>query len=282
MRLAPTRRPQRRSSNVALQTCRATPRQMSALRSERTVKRCTGASDATTGGAHPATPLPPKAVRHCASPRAAARACLPARRAAVPRGAAARAMRSALRPLLLLLLLALTPRTAGVPVPAWRALAHRLAPRLSSRGPRPPGPELSVRGNLMFWKARPPDLTRFRLRLLTRCCLAGAQGGGNHAAAGAAARGVWRQRHRGRAGLHGAARAAAGAPVRLARRVPRTHAVRATSRLTAVAPSHRMRPDCALCCALFCNPAGTTRWRRCWGATTPRRVTAARQHRLPR
>jgi hypothetical protein len=54
-----------------------------------------------------------------------------------------------------LALLLCAPRAVdGVPIPAWRALTHRLSPRASPRTPAPPGPELCARGNLMFWKAR--------------------------------------------------------------------------------------------------------------------------------
>ncbi len=55
--------------------------------------------------------------------------------------------------LLLALLLSVALPGAGVPIPAWRAVTHALAPHRSPRLPAPPG-ALCARGNLMFWKAR--------------------------------------------------------------------------------------------------------------------------------
>ena len=61
------------------------------------------------------------------------------------------------RLLSLLLLLSCGP-SSGVRISPWRAVAHRLSPRLSDRGAALPGTFSPLRGNLMFWKARDEQL----------------------------------------------------------------------------------------------------------------------------
>ena len=230
-----TRLPQRHNSGVALQAGRATRWQVSALRSGR-ARAALYRRARWRCSPRDALLLP----RLCATalnafPAARAGRRAPRRRAA-RRGGACHAHRAA-------------PIEAPAAAPCPRPASRGRAGAGLARAGAPPGAAAVVAraeaAGAGAERTRQPHvlegassrLTRYRLRLLIRallCHQAGAQGWRHHAASGAAARGVRRQRNGGRAGLHGAARAAAGTPVRVARRVPRTHAVRQA--FTAVAP----------------------------------------------
>lgn len=138
------------------------------------------------------------------------------------------------RLLSLLLLLSCGP-SSGVRVSPWRAVAHRLSPRLSDRGAALPGAFSPLRGNLMFWKARgeqpmQPTLTRSPEAAFLSLCSSASQGWRHHAASHPAPSRARRQPDCGRAGLRAPAHASARAPLRVARGVPGAHPVRLTRR----------------------------------------------------